>query len=165
MGLTEEAIERLVQEDTAALIHQADTVVSQCTGPNCATSPQTRQKITSDLAAQAVVQNQTAQKLLELSPSAVGSRQLYQGYLDLASAVSTVYSYQCGDRTTQDSCVSQSKTVEEAQRELEAIMAPLVKQEQTRLLTTYILGAAAGLFFLLFLLFLIFGFFFPTKKK
>ena len=146
----------IVNTNTSQLINQADYIVRSCKGPNCNTSRHTRTLITETLSKTAQSQAHETLRLLSISSSSVTGREIYNGYIQLASSVSSVYNYQCGNTTLNSTkCVSDSSSVQISQDNLHSLISPPSTNNLENIIVLSILLAIAVSSFILFLVFLI----------
>jgi len=145
---------RLVETDTIFLIATANNIVSSCTGTNCSTSYVTRTSIKQQLSKLAQQQAYINIRLLGIEENSVIARNIYDGYLNLGSAVESVYNYQCGNSDT-GNCVENSNIVKKYQDELVRILiSPVYIQTKRLIITSFLL--------ILFLLAILMSFIFIT---
>lgn len=150
--------EVIVDTDTVELIAQADSIVQSCTGLNCNISPDTQNKITQNLSSTAQTQANDAIKVLSIPPSSILARDVFDGYIELATAVSSTYNYQCGATTVNSaSCVTSSSSVQSAQNNLVSLLSPPAEADVNHIVIVSILMAIAVTAFILFFVFLIIG--------
>lgn len=144
----------IVNNDTLQLISKADFIVRECKGPRCNTSPITKNKIRTHLSLEAQNQAVNVSSILSVDTHSVIGRKIYDGYLNLAASVSSVYNYQCGTSTIgSELCVTNSSSVQQAQN----ILISLLQTSFTDILIPSILFSIASASFVLFLSFFIAG--------
>lgn len=148
----------IVAVDTDALISQADAIVRDCTGPNCNTSTETRNRITQQSSILAQSQANTTLAALGIPISSEMSRRISVSYNKLGASVAAVYNFQCGNNpSTSNMCVNSSTSVKEAQQELVQVLEVPVTSEFNHFVSVSILVIIIGITVILFIIFLIFG--------
>lgn len=149
----------IVTTDTLQLIDKANSIVQSCTGgPGCNTSPQTRTSITQNLSKTAQDQANETLRILSVPPSSILERNIYNGYIDLAAAVSSVYNYQCGNNTiTSVTCVTNASSVQNAQHNLQSLILQPAIDNTKHIISLSILLSVAIIALILFFVFLIIG--------
>jgi hypothetical protein len=155
----------IVNNDTLSLINQADNIVKSCYGKkSCNVSLATRREITEQLSTLAQKQSEDTIFLLSVPVSSVRGREIYESYLLLASAVSSVYNFQCGDNTVNsDICVSNASSVIAAKNNLQLLLIEPVTNEINHIIILSILACTGLILFLLFFIFFIIGLFENTS--
>jgi hypothetical protein len=144
--------------DTTALISQANIIVQACTGTNCNVSQETRRAITEKLSILAQEQSDTTLFLLGIPKSSVIGRNIYESYLNLGAAVSSVYNFQCGNNVTNSyTCVPNSNNVKLAQDSLQTLISQPAQNEIHHITILSILMSIAIIALILFFVFLIIG--------
>lgn len=155
-----DAAATIVETDTLAMIAEADSIVKSCTGPNCNISTNTRTTITRQLSTLAQNQAQATFALLSIPSSSVLGRNIYNAYLDLGSAVSSVYNFQCGNNTANSTnCVTNASSVQTAQNNLQQLLVQPAVNEANHVIILSILLGIGIIAFILFFIFLIIGLF------
>lgn len=155
-----DAAATIVETDTLAMTAEADNIVRSCTGPNCNVSTTTRTNITRQLSTLAQNQAQSTFTLLSIPSSSVLGRNIYNAYLDLGSAVSSVYNFQCGNNTTNSvNCVTNASSVQTAQNNLQSLLVQPAVNEANHVIILSILLSIGIIAFILFFIFLIIGLF------
>lgn len=150
----------IVETDTLAMIAEADNIVRSCTGPNCNVSTTTRTNITRQLSTLAQNQAQLTFTLFSIPSSSVLGRNIYNAYLELGSAVSSVYNFQCGNNTTNSvNCVTNASSVQIAQNNLQSLLIQPAVNEVNHVVILSILLSIGIISFILFFVFLIIGLF------
>lgn len=153
-------VTNIVTADTNQLIDLANSIIQQCNYPNCSISPATQTKITQSLSTLSQHQATTTLNSFAIPISSVPGRNIFNGYLDLGSAVSSTYLYQCGSTTINSTtCVNNASNVKIAQRNLEELLTEPVTNEGNYLIGLSILASLAVITIMLFLIFLILGIF------
>lgn len=149
----------IVDTDTLQLISQADSIVQSCTGgTGCNTSLATRTSITENLSKTAQTQANNTLRVLSISPYSVLGRNIYNGYIELGAAVSSVYNYQCGNSTVNSTtCVTNASSVHTAQDNLQSLLSQPAIDDTKHIIILSILLCIAVTAFILFFVFLIIG--------
>jgi len=146
----------IVTSDTMELINQADSIVKSCTGVNCNTSPATRQSITQKLSSTAQAQANSVMSAFSIATSSVVGRNIFNGYIDLAAAVSSTYNYQCGTTTVNSvNCVTSADSVQTAQNNLESLLLEPITNDSAHIIILSILIVIGIISFILFLVFML----------
>ena len=149
----------IVDTDTLQLITQANFIVQSCIGgPGCNTTPETRTSITENLSKTAQEEANETLRLLSIPPSSVLGRNIYNGYIDLAAAVASVYNYQCGNNTVNSTaCVTNATSVQTAQDNLQSLIEQPAIDNTKHIIILSILLCIGIIAFILFFVFLIIG--------
>lgn len=147
----------IVINDTNELINKANDIILQCTGPNCNTSLETRQKIFTELSILSNEQAYDTIALLSLPNTSPISQLIVNKYGNLAEAVSSVYIYQCGS-TINNRCVLDSDNVKIAQEALIILLYNPGINKTRELVTISLIIIIIFISFMLFFIFLLFGF-------
>ncbi len=149
----------IVETDTNALINLANEITMSCTGTNCNVSDTNRTAITRQLSILAQQQSNDVLILLSVPASSIIGRQIYESYLNLGSAVSSAYNYQCGDNVnTSFVCVNNSTSVEIAQKNLEYVLTQPTQNQVNHITVLSILFVIALITSFLFFVFFLIGF-------
>lgn len=151
--------QNLVQNNTNSLISQANTIVSQCSGPNCNTSSATQTLIYESLSSSAQTMSYETIINYSIPQNTVIARRILQGYIDLAAAVATVYSFQCGAQTTNNNCVIHASSVIQAQNHLITILVIPINDYQSYVAMTSLLSIMSVILGIMIFIFIIFGIF------
>lgn len=158
-SLGESTASTIVTADTYALISLADEIVRDCKGVNCNTSLATQTAIKQQLST--LSQQLSSDTLYELSvpTSSTTGRKIYNAYLDLGSAVASVYSFQCGATTVNStSCVSNADAVKTAQKNLRDLLVEPATNEVNHAISLSILAVIGLICLVLFIIFMIIGY-------
>jgi hypothetical protein len=148
----------IVSTDTVVLIDEANNIVKACSGPNCNVAPSTRDAITKRLASVATEQANYAVFLFSIPVSSILARNIHQSYLELAAAVSSVYSFQCGDDTVKGGdCTINSSAVTTAQNNLVNTMSQPATVEINHMIVLSILAIIGLISIFLFFVFMLIG--------
>ena len=148
----------LVTAATAELIAKANEVVSNCTGPNCNTSPGTQAQVRVQLAELSASQAQSAANVLGVDLSSATGRAIYDSYTKLGNTVAATYNYQCGDNvSTSFTCVSNAQSVHDAQNQLEALLVSPAGAAAGRTVIISTIAVVAVLAIFAYLIFFIIG--------
>jgi len=149
----------IVDTDTLQLIYQANSIVQSCTGgPGCNTSPETRTSITQQLSKTAQDEANDTLRVLSLPSCSVLGRNIYNGYIDLAAAIASVYNYQCGNTTVNSTaCVTNATSVQTAQDNLQSLISQPATDNTKHIIVLSILLCIAVIAFILFFVFFIIG--------
>lgn len=136
----------------AALIDRANSVVSSCTGPNCATSAKVRRSV--------------RESLVDTAKQYGGNDyHLREEYVRVANVVSSVYNYQCLDTTTDDACTSSSLALSTVKGSLnEKILERDVRESVSRGYGFLLILSTVTCFIAFFLL-VVFGIALYLRKK
>lgn len=154
------AASTLVDIDTLGLISEADNVVNNCTGSNCNISEATRTTITHRLSELAQTQANATLLIFFIPSSSTLGRQIYEAYLNLGAAVSSVYNFQCGNSTVNSiSCVNNATSVQTAKKKLQSLLIRPADNEIRHIVITAILAIVGIVAFIMFFIFLIIGLF------
>jgi len=150
----------IVNNDTLQLIYQANEIVQSCKGGlGCNFSPETKNSINDNLSQTAQSQSDNTLRLLSISSSSVLGRNIFNGYLDLAASISSVYIYQCGSTTINSTiCVTNSSSVKFAQNNLVSLISQPYLDNINNIIVMSILLTISIISFTLFIIFLIIGF-------
>ena len=150
----------IVNNDTLQLIYQANEIVQSCKGGiGCNFSSETKKLIEKNLSQTAQQQSYNTLRLLSISTLSVLGRNIHNGYIDLAAAVSSVYIYQCGSTTINSTtCVTNSSSVKISQNNLESLISQPYIDNTNNIIIMSILLTISIISFTLFIIFLIIGF-------
>jgi hypothetical protein len=154
--LASSTAQQIVRNDTATLISEADTVTSSCTGLNCNVSPANRAAVTSKLSQVAQQQAADTIYLLSVPTTSILARNIFDGYLQLAAAVSGSYNYQCGN-LVDSKCTAAASPVHDAQFALEIILTDPAANELSHLTVLSVIAAMMAIFAILFFVFVLIG--------
>jgi hypothetical protein len=152
-------IRRIVENDTQALILQADNIVLNCRGNFCNLTPDTRDQIFNQLSTTAQHQAQELNIFLnQTANTSVSANNILVGYINLAANVSAAYIYSCGSLTTvSNTCVVQNDAVKKAQDDIINQAEPVAEAEFRNFSVYVILIVVGMLAFALFIIFIIIG--------
>ncbi|CAH6420052.1 Hypothetical protein HVR_LOCUS1083 [uncultured virus] len=150
----------IVDTDTLELVSEADNIVRSCSGTNCNFSSATQTQITQKLSTTAQEQADATLLLFSIPNNSVVGRNIYNGYLNLGSAVSSTYNYQCGATTVNSvNCVTSASSVQAAQNNLQSLLTEPAINNTNHIIILSILFGIAVIAFILFFVFLIIGLF------
>lgn len=150
----------IVTTDTNALISQADSIIRACIGVNCNTSAATRTQITQQSSTLAQQQANNTLTTLGVPRNSILGRNINVAYLNLGSAVASVYNFQCGDSTANsNSCVSNASTVKDAQDTLRSLLTSPSTNDASNAIVISILSIVGFTSIMLFFIFLFIGIF------
>jgi hypothetical protein len=138
---------------TSSLIEEANKISSSCTGTNCNVSKEINSKIYQDLSILSQKEASIACDRLRIPKELTICRDVFDGFLKLSFAVSSVYSYQCGSTGVASNCINSSSTVNSAQKNLVDILNPIFEIENSHITSIIVLlfiGIISFSFFLLF---------------
>lgn len=159
-NFSSDVVSTLIDTNTKDLITNSDNIVRNCSGTNCNTSVETRNKIISSNSTLAQKQAYETLNTFSIPNNSVLGQQVFNNYLDLGSAVSTSYVFQCGSTTINStSCVNNSQSVQNAQNNLRNILNEPATNNINHLIILSIIWTLGIIFSILFLVFFIIGLF------
>jgi hypothetical protein len=156
--MSNDTVDSIVTSDTNQMIDLANSIILQCNFPNCNISPVTRTKITQSLSTLSQQQATITLNSYAIPTSSVTGRNIFDAYLDLSSAVSSTYIYQCGSNpSTSNTCVNNASNVQNAQENLKTLLNQPVTNQSNYLVGLSLLASVAVVTLMLFLIFMILG--------